>query len=612
MNPINQSISKTNYITQLQDKTTKHQTSIKFSSLNTTVLFLHYHTLAYYISISIMSNLYGFDFLKSDHKLHESNDQNNTNQQGQEQPSQPIIPTSSSSYPSSYIQKSDLEKQHDVIKFLKSHRSSCLSPAIIYSHLQIDISEGGDDSTVRQMLLNNKQIKVEEEPDPENPSLTIYTFGYQAKYNNVRNKIGLLAQINKSKYGIKRHDLLDSYEGVEQDIGALISAGEIIAIPNSEQKDNPVLIQRGETFFVELDGHVASMSMGSSGGGGGVGSSAAANTTLTTMSTMSTMTNTTDTEKKCENDHYNPFLIETDGDPKKQIRRGEAVWIGGQWFRVSSAVKEGVPLSEQPPRAQPPLSATSYKDLSKKNDADGYVRPFNSKIIPLDHPLLPETIDNIQKGREALTKLHKIASSTGGRSVTGGASAQLLSSNATSDNFETLVDKFAFTATGAGQGSLSNSSRRRPAIHGNRSQLLNSHFAHRKKGVSTKIEEASKASKDPSLIYCHPRRHGCTMDVRQLYLATRNKIPEPEREVEIFNMMVQYKLLDKNSKMKRPRMSEENKNLDKDGRPMKRRYYVKKSDQLRNEHLKNTAIGELLQAALDKQQQGKAVGDGGM
>ncbi len=542
-----------------------------------------------------MSNLYGFDFLKSDHKLDESNNQNNTNNyQGQLSFITPTAP-SSSSY------KSDLEKQHEVIKFLKSHRSSCLSPAIIYSHLQIDLSEGGDDSTVRQMLLNNKQIKVEEEPDPENPSLTIYTFGYQAKYNNVRNKTGLLAQINKSKYGIKRHDLLDSYEGVEQDIAALITAGEIIAIPNSEHKDNPVLIQRGETFFVELDGHVSSM--GSSGVGGTVGSAVVGSETTTT----STIT-TTGTENKNVTDNYNLFLIETDSDPKKQIRRGEAVWIGGQWFRVSSAVKEGAPLSEQPPRAQAPLSATSYKDLSKKNDADGYIRPFTKNIIPLDHPLLPETIHNIQNGKEALTKLHKIASSIGGRGVTGGASAQLLSSNATYDNFETLVDKFVFTA----QGRVSNSSRRRPAIHGNRNQLSNSNFAHRKKDASTHIEEASKASKDRSLIHCHPRRHGCTIDVRQMYLATRNKIPEPERELEIFNMMVQYKLLDKNSKMKRPRMSEENKNLDKDGKPMKRRYYVKKSDQLTNKHLENTAIGELVQAALDKQQQGKAVGDGGM
>ena len=513
-----------------------------------------------------MSNVYGFDFLKNDHKPVEE-DGSSSGRAGFS--AAPIGATSSFAgqdtipIPST-THKSDLEKQHDVIEFLKNHRlSGCLQPGVIYNRLGVDLSEGGEDEAVRKMLLNNKLIKVEEEPDPENPSLTIYTFGYQAKFHNVRNKTGLLAQINKSKYGIRRKDLLDSYEGVKDDINMLITGGEIIAIPNSEDKDNPILLQRGEPFFVELDGHITSPSS-----------------------------------------NYNPFLIETDGDTQKQIRRGEAIWVGGQWFRVSSAIKEGVPLSEQPQRAQAPKSATSNKDLSKKNDADGYIRPYTNKLIPLDHALEADAVNNIHQGKQALSKLHKIASA-GGRGVTGGASAQLLSSNATSDNFEALVDKFAFTT---GQGS--SSARRRPTS--NRNHFFHSHQGQKKKAVSSHLEEATKAAKDPSLIYCHARRHGCTLDVRDLYLKTVNEIPLPENEVEIFKLMIQYKLLDKNSKMKNPRMSEENKNLDKDGRPMKRRYYIKKSDQLRNDHLKDTAIGELLQAALDKQQQGKAVGDGGM
>ena len=44
------------------------------------------------------------------------------------------------------------------------------------------------------------------------------------------------------------------------------------------------------------------------------------------------------------------FCLETDVDPRPQIRRGEAVQVGGQWFRVSSAVREG-PLKDQPARA---------------------------------------------------------------------------------------------------------------------------------------------------------------------------------------------------------------------------------------------------------------------
>lgn len=512
-----------------------------------------------------MSNKYGFDFLKNDHKLEEEG----SSSAGAGFAAAPLEPTSSFAgldtlpIPST-THKSDLEKQHDVIEFLKDRRlSGCLQPGFIYNHLGVDLSEGGEDEAVRKMLLNNDLIKHEEEPDPENPSLTIYTFGYQAKFHNVRNKTGLLAQINKSKYGIRLKDLLDSYEGVKEDINMMISGGEIIAIPNSEDKDNPILLQRGEPFFVELDGHITTPGI----------------------------------------DH-NPFLIETDVDATKQIRRGEAIWVGGQWFRLSSAIKEGVSLSEQPVRAQAPKSATSNKDLSRKNDADGYIRPYTNKIIPLDHPLSTDAVTNIQQGKQALSKLHKIASA-GGRGATGGASAQLLSSNATSDNFEALVEKFAFTT---GQGS--SSARRRPT--NNRNHFFHSHQGQKKKAASSHMEEAAKAAKDSSLIYSHARRHGCTLDVRELYLKTKDEIPVPENEVEIFKLMIQYKLLDKNSKMKNPRMSEENKNLDKDGRPMKRRYYIKKSDQLRNDHLKDTAIGELLQAALDKQQQGKAVGDGGM
>ena len=233
-----------------------------------------------------MANRYGFAFLESDHNL-----QGNaaaTLSADHIVASDPI----SGRLPSS-AHRSDLEKQHDVIKFLKKHRSSgCLQPGIIYDRLGVDLSEAGEDEAVRKMLLNNKLIKVEEEPDPENPSLTIFTFGYQAKFNNVQTICGLLAQINKSKYGIPKVDLLDSYEGVEQDIESFITGGEIIAIPNSEEKKNPILLQRGEPFYVELDGHV---------------------------SILQTQTN-----------NYNPFAVEIDVDPTKQVRRGEAVWVGGK------------------------------------------------------------------------------------------------------------------------------------------------------------------------------------------------------------------------------------------------------------------------------------------
>ena len=72
------------------------------------------------------------------------------------------------------------------------------------------------------------------------------------------------------------------------------------------------------------------------------------------------------------------FFVVTDCDPRTQIRRGEAIQVGGQWFRVSWAVRAGVSLAEQPARAQAPLSVASLIELSQRNEVDGYIRPSSA------------------------------------------------------------------------------------------------------------------------------------------------------------------------------------------------------------------------------------------
>lgn len=531
-----------------------------------------------------MSNSYGFDFLRSEHTLNEPQKEEvkapstfdfiSTQQEGEH-------------VDQSGHEKTDLEKQYDVIQFLQAHRSSgCLPPSIIYKSIRVDLSEGGHDESVTKLLLKNARIRVEEIPDPENPSLTIYTFGYQAKFNNVRNRTGLLAQVNSCKNGIRQRDLLDSYEGIQEDIDQLITGGEIIAVLNSEDKDK-ILFPRGEPFLAELDGHIK------------------VHDGLLEPIIAPTGSNGNPSEMMLDNirkaqleKHQYSFIAETDVDPRKQIRRGEAICIGGQWFRVSSAIREG-PLSEQPARAHAPLSVSSRKELSKKNEVEGYYRTFNEHHIPLDHPLEKETVENIRAAREAQTRLQRIAAAHG-RAVTGAAGAQLLSSNATAANPETLAAAFVSTAS-------SGSMRRRPNAG---RALLGSHLNAKK--AAKQIEEAKKAASDPCLIYSHGKRHGCTLDVRDLYLATRDEIPPPEKEVDIYNLMLKYKLLEPNEPMQRPRMSKKNMNLGEDGKPKKRRYYERKGQRMTNTHLIGTEIGQALAAAAEKQQQGKSVGDGGM
>lgn len=477
----------------------------------------------------------------------------------------------------------------------------------------MDLSEGGRDENVTKLLLKNARIKVEEIPDPENPSLTILTFGYQAKFNNVRNRTGLIAQVNRAKNGIRRKDLLDSYEGIERDIDDLITSGDVIAILNTEDKDK-ILFPRGESFLVELDGIVCAEECTVEDLMEKYLPAPAApdKIPLKEEDPASTKSKSEGLSEEVQKEarrraqlEYEKSLhyVHTDMNPKNQIRRGEAVWVGGQWFRVSSAVREGVRLSDQPAKAQAPLSVTSRKEMSKKNEIEGYIRKFDSKTIPLDHKMTRDTLDHLRLGKEAMKNLHDVASKHRGSSgkPQKGPGAQLLSSNATAGNPEELAAAFASSVSTV-------NFRRRPAMNRNGALL---HHPDAKK-TAEEIEATKKVALNPNLVYARARRHGCTLDVRDLYLGTREEIPPPEQEVDIYNMLIKYKLLEPDEPMKRPRMSRRNMMLDENGKPKKRRYYERKGQRMTNTHLIGTEIGQALAAAAEKQQQGKSVGDGGM
>lgn len=272
-----------------------------------------------------MSNLYGLDFLKSEHQL-----PNNDNA-AESDSSSPDVNDNNDDGNNNYdsLSNNDLEKQYQIITFLQKHRSSgFLPPSIIYQETGIDLSSAdlrdqNNNSDFVKSLLQNKKICTEEVPDPENPSINIVTFGYAANFAEVTNKARLLAKINACTNGVSYRQLSDSYIGVETDLDALITAGDIIAIENRDTHDK-TLFPRGEQFLVELDGNIIHDSMyhPEQQNGGNIAQPKSSQTVNITR------------------------------NPTSQIRRGEAVWIGGQWFRVSSAVKEGVELKKQPPRAQ--------------------------------------------------------------------------------------------------------------------------------------------------------------------------------------------------------------------------------------------------------------------
>ena len=86
----------------------------------------------------------------------------------------------------------------------------------------------------------------------------------------------------------------------------------------------------------------------------------------------------------------------------------------------------------------------------------------------------------------------------------------------------------------------------------------------------------------------------------------------PETELELYNVLLEHKLIEAGEPMRRPRIKIKNSNLDNDGKPKKRRYYERKNQRMTNIHLVGTEIGAVLAKAAQRQQEGKQVGDGGM
>jgi hypothetical protein len=292
----------------------------------------------------------------------------------------------------------------------------------------------------------------------------------------------------------------------------------------------------------------------------------------------------------------------------------KAIRVGGEWFRVSSAIKN-LPPDKQPPRALAPLSVVSMKDLSKKNEVDGYAHTFDKTSIPLDGSLSEQAgIKNVVEAKRARDKLHEIAGGGELRNVTGGPCSVLLSSFASEKNPLLLAGAFAKSVTSGarGGGAVMPGGRKRPTAMAKRNDGASSSNDKSSANSTDTVKrsmEAKQAASDPSLFYSHAIRHGCTKDVREMWLQTRELIPTSE--VDLHKALLENKLIEPGEKMARPRMKRKA-NVDNDGKPKKRRYYERKNMRMTNTHLDGTEIGAMLARAREKQNQGKSVGDGGM
>jgi hypothetical protein len=215
--------------------------------------------------------------------------------------------------------------------------------------------------------------------------------------------------------------------------------------------------------------------------------------------------------------------------------------------------------------------------------------------LPLDAPLTEASEQNILNARSAREQLLRLSH---GRSGSGaGGVGQLFGSHAHASNPTTLAKSLATSS--------SSSMRKRPKINSAAGAPAVQRQQHQQQ-----VDALAQVAADPALaLYSHARRHGCSMDVRAMYMASRKHVPESDHDLQ--QVLVKHKLLEPGEQMRRPRLAKTG-NVDNDGKPKKRRYYERKNQRMTNTHLEGTEIGAVLARAAEKQKQGKSVGDGGM
>jgi hypothetical protein len=167
----------------------------------------------------------------------------------------------------------------------------------------------------------------------------------------------LLNLIQRVQTGVSDHDVADCYHGVKEDIKALITSGislfyefpqysnlsppasgQVIACKNKDKDHKDIILYpRQQPFFVNLSGEIRAL------------------------------------PGKEE--------VETSIDLTSEIRRGDAILVGENYFRVDCRISGG--RANQPERARAPLSVSSLTthDLRGKNV---YYLDFTDKCIPLD------------------------------------------------------------------------------------------------------------------------------------------------------------------------------------------------------------------------------------
>ncbi len=241
--------------------------------------------------------------------------------------------------------RSDQEKHADVVDYLLKLTSGQWAHSVDVEKV-LGIFLKGKDHLVLRWLRTNPKVEIKETDSGE-------FYRYRAKYD-ITNRNELMKLIDRHAMGISLNDVKTAYKTAEQDVEKMLVGGDIIACKNKEKKDQ-TLFPRKRPFLAQLSG-TASYYPGKS-------------------------------------------AITTDKDVSTEIRRGDAIGVGDNWFRIDMSL-EGA-RTNQPERARPPLSVC-HIPLPEKAAPRKYDRPFTSTEIPLDG-----VVDSMKKPKKDRSDLYE-------------------------------------------------------------------------------------------------------------------------------------------------------------------------------------------------------------
>lgn len=238
--------------------------------------------------------------------------------------------------------RSAQERMWDVVDALKKRSGGSPVSSEQLKELMFDLDldpvDLSTDSEVDGLLQANE--KVVRTLDEEG----VASYSFKWAYSEAVDAKSLSELVGRER-GIRVKDLVDCYDRADEDIERMIVSGKVLASENL-QSNEVVLFGRSGQYLCRLAGSTSSQ----------------IDVNLDAKSTQ----------------------VPVSKDIRPEIRRGDAIRVGGEWRRVSSRVSKN---DFRPKKARRPNSVSSVRGMHSGNE---YVDTFDEKTVPVEPVLSAE------------------------------------------------------------------------------------------------------------------------------------------------------------------------------------------------------------------------------